>query len=515
MKTAKMKGSQVNELVVSSKNLALFHDQYREGFVFLDHETIPLRSKKMRLYLTKRVWDAHQKCPSAGALNQAIDLLKAMAIFNNPQVFLCNRVGKGVQGDDSFYYDLGKGKAIRTTPQGWAVCDAPILFRRYDHQKEQVTPIQGGDQWALFEFINVEPEYRLLLLDYLISCLVPNISHPVIHPHGDHGAGKTTACVLIRDLIDPSSLMAQSIPRDFKELIQVLAHHYFPVFDNVSSLPGWISDVFSQACTGGGLSKRKLYTDDEDIIYSFKRPIALNAINVVVHKPDLMDRSILFPLERIHAERRKRERELWGEFENLKPSILGGMFDTLSKAMTIYPMVQLPWTPRMADFGAWGFAIAEALEIGAGEKFLQAYQRNIERQIEEVIQINALAQAVLSFMENQEHWQGTIGDAWKSLYKIAGPQKDPSFPKNERALRRHLATIRTILQHNSIFYQIYPRSKNGYPIIFTRNPAKFDSFGSPSEFPNKISQLGGERTGEANKKGDFFGSPSDSSSIKN
>jgi len=507
METAKMKGSQVNELVVSSKNLVLFHDQYREGFVFLDHETIPLRSKRMRLYLTKFVWDAHQKPPSAGALTQAIDLLKAMAIFNNPEVSLCNRVGKGVQRDDSFYYDLGKGKAIRTTPQGWAVCDAPILFRRYCHQKEQVTPIQGGDPWALFEFINVEPEYRLLLLDYLISCLVPNISHPVNHMHGDHGGGKTTGCVLIKDLIDPSSLMAQSIPRDLNELIQVLAHHYFPVFDNVSSLPDWMSDVFSQACTGGGLSKRKLYTDDEDIIYSFKRPIALNAINVVVHKPDLMDRSILFPLERIRAERRRRESELRGEFENLKPSILGGMFDTLSKAMTIYPMVQLPWTPRMADFGAWGFAIAEALEIGAGEKFLQAYQRNIDRQIEEVIQINALAQAVLSLMENQERWQGTIGDAWKNLYKIAGSQKDPSFPKNERTLRTHLATIRTVLQRNSIFYEIYPRSKNGYPIIFTRNPAKFGSFGSPSEFAKKITKLGDEQTGESNEEDVIYDAP--------
>lgn len=493
-----MKGSQTDELIALSKNLTLFHDQYREGFIFLNHECIPLRSKKMRLYLIKLMWDAHKKSPSSGALSQAIDLLKAKAIFNKQQVSLYNRVGKGVHGDDSFYYDLGNGKAIRITPKGWTICNAPILFRCYSHQRNQVTPIKGGDPRALFNFIRVESEYQPLILVYLIACFIPDISHPVIHPYGDHGAGKTTACMLIKDLIDPSFLKAQSIPRDLRELIQTLAHHYFPVFDNVSSLPDWISDVFSQACTGGGFSKRQLYTDDEDIIYQFWRPIALNGINVIVHKPDLMDRSILFPLERIRTDRRRREVELWGEFENLKPSILGGIFDALSKAMTIYPTVHLSWTPRMADFGAWGFTIAEALEKGMGVKFLQAYQKNIERQIEEVVQTNALAQAVLSFMENKKHWKGTIGVAWERLYELAGSQKDPSFPRNERTLRKHLASIKPSLQHFGISYQVFARTKNGYPLAITKNPKKLDSFASSPEFDNGIKELRGERTGEEN-----------------
>ena len=477
------KGSQADELVALGEDLVLFHDQSLEGFVFLKGENIPLRSKRIKQYLGKWMWEAYKTVPSTGTLNQALSILEAKAIYDNPQVHLFNRVGRRSAGDDSFYYDLGNGKAVRVTTGGWAVCDAPILFRHYSHQRSQITPIEGGDPWALFEFINVEVEHRLLILVYLISCFVPDISHPVIHPHGDQGAGKTTACMMIKDIIDPSILKTQSIPKDLKELIQVLAHHYFPVFDNVSSLPDWVSNALCQACTGGGLSKRQLYTDDEDIIYQFKRCIGLNGINVVVNKPDLMDRSILFPLERIPKEKRKREAELWTEFESRKASMLGGVFDALSKAMAIYPVVHLPWTPRMADFGAWGCSIAEALGKGMGEKFLEAYRKTIDRQNEEVVQTNALAQSVFTLMEDKDDWEGTIGEAWDQLHKIVSePKKDPTFPRGQRMLRKHLAIIRPNLEYCGIFYKIYPRTKNGYPIIFTRDREKLDSFGSSSKF---------------------------------
>ncbi len=74
-----------------------------------------------------------------------------------------------------------------------------------------------------------------------------------------------------------------------------------------------------------------------------------------------MDRSILLHLERIDPIKRKDEEKLWKDFEEVKPEILGGIFDVISKAMSIYPSVKLSLLPRMADFGKWGYAIAEAL----------------------------------------------------------------------------------------------------------------------------------------------------------
>ena len=115
-----------------------------------------------------------------------------------------------------------------------------------------------------------------------------------------------------------------------------------------------MSDVLSQACTGGGFSKRQLYSDDEDVIYQVKRCMGINGINLLINKSDLMDRTILLHLDRIDSSSRKEEIELWKDFEKARPEIVGGIFDALVLAMKYYPDAKLPRLPRMADFARFG-----------------------------------------------------------------------------------------------------------------------------------------------------------------
>ena len=61
--------------------------------------------------------------------------------------------------------------------------------------------------------------------------------------------------------------------------------------------------------TGIGHTKRKLYSDDEDIIYEHKRCISINGINVALIEPDALDRSIFIELEEIDDEYRRKEEE--------------------------------------------------------------------------------------------------------------------------------------------------------------------------------------------------------------
>ncbi len=44
----------------------------------------------------------------------------------------------------------------------------------------------------------------------------------------------------------------------------------------MSRINDWISDLFCRAVTGGGFSKRVLFSHDDDYIYSFKRCIGFN-----------------------------------------------------------------------------------------------------------------------------------------------------------------------------------------------------------------------------------------------
>jgi Holliday junction resolvasome RuvABC ATP-dependent DNA helicase subunit len=102
---------------------------------------------------------------------------------------------------------------------------------------------------------------------------------PILMLHGEQGSAKSTLQELIKMLVDPSIIRTLSFPRDINELIQQLSHNHVAYLDNISNIKEWYSDQLCRAVTGSGFSKRQLWTDDDDIIYSFKRCIGFNSIN--------------------------------------------------------------------------------------------------------------------------------------------------------------------------------------------------------------------------------------------
>jgi hypothetical protein len=116
--------------------------------------------------------------------------------------------------------------------------------------------------------------------------------------------------VLLRKLVDPSSLDVLSLPREERELVQQLNHHWVSFYDNVGALPRWISDALCRATTGAGFSKRELYSDDDDVIYNIRRCVGLNGINISATRPDLLDRALLIGFDTIPNSKRKTEKEI-------------------------------------------------------------------------------------------------------------------------------------------------------------------------------------------------------------
>jgi hypothetical protein len=453
------KGIQEEVVLEIADSLNLFHDQYREPYVFIDNEAIKITSSDFKYRLSSECHSRTGKFPSDYELKKIINVLAGIAICGCNQQELFVRVAKK---GNSFYFDLCAGEVVVIRSGEWFVTKAPILFRRYNHQSKQVLPVKGGNPWRVFEFVNVPVEHQILVLAAITSNFIPDIPHPIFHPYGPQGSGKSSLFRVIKKLCDPSAMEIAITPRDRHDLIQKINHHHVCLFDNLSDLPAWVSDILAMACTGAGFSKRKLYTDDDDVIMQVKRCIGVNGINTLISKPDLMDRAILLPLERIDSSKRREERGLWNSFEAAKPEILGGMFDALSRAIEIHPTVRIGSYPRMADFSGWGYAIAEALGK-TGEQFLQEYQENIERQNEEVIQSNALAQAVISFMEDKSEWKGTVHYFFNELLlRTHVPKDDPSFPKHANQLRRWLNRIKVNLAERGITFEIGKfRSREG------------------------------------------------------
>ncbi len=464
--------------LIEGLGLELFHDQHGVAYARFevgDHkEHYPISSFPLKRWLQGQYFEVFEDAINRDAFHAALGILEGKALFEGVERPLEVR---STWHEGALWFDLAdkEWRAIKVTKDGWEVVkDPPILFKRFPHQALLPTPEEGGDLRELLSFLNVQDDYGDLLLVWLICAFIPDIPRPIITFYGPQGSGKSTAGRLLKGLIDPSAVELHRPPRDENELVQMLSHHALVVFDNLDSLPAWASDSLCRAVTGGGHQKRKLYTDDEDVLYNFKRAIILNGINLPSARPDLLDRTILVSLDRIPWEQRKTERELWEELEALRSRLFGAILDALSQAMAIKPTVKLPALPRMADWAEWGCATAEALGIG-GPRFLEIYSDSIKTQNEEVLAGHPVAQALLAFMEDREGWRGSPSELYEHLTQEAEKlnlAKSRGWPKTPNALTRKLNTLRVNLEEAGIFVETTRIEKSRFIYITTKKIEK-------------------------------------------
>jgi hypothetical protein len=448
------------ELIEESNDLTLFCDEFKEPFakVYIkDHfEILKCSSKQFLRWINKKYWDQYEKVPNTESVKSAIKIIEAKAVFDSSrQIKLNNRVAKK---NNKIYYDLTNNdwQAVEATADGWKILNhPPTLFKRYAHQKDQVFPKSPGDVFKLDRFINIKDQNdRLLLYVFIITCFIPEFPHPVLNVYGPQGSAKSFLSKLLRAIIDPSKMEVCTLTNNANELIQVLDHHWFIFFDNISYISQKTSDNLCKAVTGAGFSKRELYSNDDDIIYNFKRCIGLNGINLISEKPDLLERSLLIELTRIPTHKRKSEEELLKSFKVNLPEILGGIFTILTKTLSLKPNVKLEYKPRMADFAEWGEAVSQALGF-TKNLFLKAYSDNIGKQNEEVLLNNTVGLMILKLMYDRSEWQGTASDLLIELKRTAEKfeidiNKDKSFPLKENALSRKINLIKPNLGKENI-----------------------------------------------------------------
>jgi hypothetical protein len=405
--------------------------------------------------LAKRFFNRKGRAPSKDALRQSLPILSGKARFEGRKIRLHNRVA---WHDGAIYYDLAdeKGRLVKITPGSWEILgendneELPILFRRHEHQEAQPTPDANNSDIGLFlEYLNLsDVEQKLLFLIYIISCFIPGIPHPVSVIHGPQGAAKSTTTRLARRLVDPSVNDVQTLTKKIDQTIQVLSQNWFCVFDNISHIDGETSDALCRASTGGTLSKRQLYTDEDTIIFELQNCVSLNGINVVVTKADLMDRALLFEAARIPDDKRKEASAVLREFDKDRPGILAGIFKALSKAMEIRPGIEVDRLPRMADFARWGMAISEAIGRGAS-KFSEIYSANISQQHEEILDTDPVGLALRTFMADISQWTGLVSELLTELENLSSSlgidQRSKGWPKAPHIFSRRLNRLETTL----------------------------------------------------------------------
>ena len=178
---------------------------------------------------------------------------------------------------------------------------------------------------------------------------------------GEQGSAKSTFSAILRALLDPNTAPLRALPREDRDLFIAASNGHVLAFDNVSGLPGWISDTLCRLATGGGFAVRQLYTDQDEVLFDAARPVILNGIEEIVTRPDLADRAVFLTLQPIPEEHRRPEQELWAAFDAERPRVLGVLLDAVVEGLKRLPETRLEKLPRMADFALWATACETAL----------------------------------------------------------------------------------------------------------------------------------------------------------
>jgi energy-coupling factor transporter ATP-binding protein EcfA2 len=336
-------------------------------------------------------------------------------------------------------------------------------------------PAQQGDFRQIRQYLNnLQPDAQILIIAWISYTLAhPKISsskfvHLILV--GSQGSGKSFLCRLIARFIDPSSVGLQVLPRNTKDLVVAAQNAHLLLYDNVRKLSQSKSDDLCIAGTGGAMSTKKLYTDDDQSVSYLHVALVLNGIYDFITESDLASRSLIMYLQDMDESERLSEVDLEQRLEKNMPSMLAGLFQLIADILEVLPRVQVTHPERMIDFSQW-LAAMEMVDGASVGAYQQLYSKSLEEAQLNTLLENELAAAVYRLGDRLERvWTGTAADLLRELNDTASHQamRSVDWPKSPESLGSRLRTLKPALTSQGVFLRFYRSGDRMIEINTTR-----------------------------------------------
>ena len=433
------------------ERVELFHDDSGDSFAMVAsaQETYRLTSAKFKSWLMAAFYKATGKAARDQSVREAMQVLDGLAQHDGEQKPVHIRVA---QVGAALFVDLaqpGNSLAAKIEAGRWQlVQEHEVRFLRPDTMRPLPTPTAAGDMAALWQFVNVPDNARLLVLAWLLECLRPDGVFPVLELLGEAGSAKSTTQRILRMLVDPNASNLRSPPKSIEDVFVSAGLNWIVSFENVSHLAAPMQDALCVLATGGGFAKRKLYSDGEESVINVTRPVVLNGISACVTAHDLIDRSICVEPQRIQI--RREDGDIEREFEAAYPSLVAGLFQLMADTLRELPTTQLPAHEniRMAGFARLGMAMERAMGEPEGE-FLRQFHASRQESIARTLDSSPVATALMDWFEARQKRSAEMS-AKALMLEIEGfkPHGAEAWPKTPKgfgdALRRAAPSLRYV-----------------------------------------------------------------------
>lgn len=416
----------------------------------------PLKSGNAKDYFRIEYYNFERSVLSDKSLDSFLGTLAAMCkTYAQRQHHVFRRVG---MKDDKIYIDLcnSQNEFVEVDAEGYRIIkNPPVIFIRSEDVLPLPTPEQGVDKEKveqLMEFINCEDlnNFRLVIC-YIIHLFFPENyagAKVILALEGNAGSAKSTFTRIIKLLVDPSYNGLISTPQSIQDLYICAKSCWILALDNMSKVSQELSNALCKISTGATYTSRKLFTNEDQSNLNVKRPIIVNGISDYLQREDVIDRCLMFNLQRINY--RRPENELWQKFESSKCEIFSAILGILSGTLKMLPQAYVCENFRMADFAKIGKAVELHMGWNKSEEsydFSFIYRRNLKRMASNNLHQNVISSSLIHFLkckhgklENGFELKMTPHELFKAL-KNQNLSKDfanPEFPNDVSAFSKEL-----------------------------------------------------------------------------
>lgn len=440
--------------VIRPQIVELFHSHDHEPYASIRVngaiQVHTVQSEAFRRWLASAAYKARGTGATNNTIDALVQTLAAEALFDGVEHNVFIRVG---EHDGAVYIDLGgdDGSAVKLEGGSWVVVsEPPAKFWRPASAQALPIPRTGGSVDLLWKYVNVDDADRPVVLAWLLAALAPRGPYPILAIQGEQGTAKSSAARVLKRLTDPSKAELRSMPSNETELANAASHAHVLALDNLSRLSADMSDAMCRLSTGGGVTRRKLYSDNDEIVLEVQVPVILTSIPDVITRPDLADRTYHVRPPYIEPADRRKEGELKSEFEQDAPLIFGALLDALAMALDRVGGVTLSESPRLADAACLAEAAAASFGLAPGD-MEQALAANAKQlgsiQLEPVPFIRPLVD-----MSVEQDWDLTMSELLAQLDARANfdERKDSAWPSSTKRLAQELERLAPVLRREGI-----------------------------------------------------------------
>lgn len=433
------------------RHAELFHSPAGDAFATIKDksdgrevaQTWALTSSGFTEWMAARAWNELQLAIGDAVRNAAIATLAGIAKFDGGEFAVYLRCAPSEDGAGTVL-DLTNDhwQAVEITRVGWSVVDqTKVRFWRPKNARPLPLPARGGDLPELWRFANVAESDRPLVLAWLLESFRPSTDFPILELVAEQGCAKSVTQTVLRNLVDPNEVPLRAAPKAVEDVFIAARNGWLASFNNLSRLTSQQQDALCSLATPGGYASRTLYTNGEETAWNTQRPVVINGISTLATAPDLVDRTI--HIEPPHLTEYKKASDLWAEFSEAQPRILGALLDLFATTLGKLPEVHIAKPPRLADFAHLGEAMMQAKGAEPGI-FMTLYNANREHAALRSLDASPVAQAVMSLIDQRGWWEGT----YKALLDALASYRPDSeaWPRSARgladALRRSAPSLR-------------------------------------------------------------------------